>query len=164
MDTKVLIHKWKSRRLIDGTGPYQTSWEGYDKENLLEIASYNDRELFRSLTLKRAVYRATHTSQLDTILENGIDRIDTLNGSKMFWASPFDYKCVEYGGDRKAIMAYDGSKVSLPTEQERMQPGVEKEFQMSGYQHIFKFLTNPLDALIAVILIEPETLRSDNLD
>jgi hypothetical protein len=159
--SKVPIYRWKSRRLVDGTGPHRTSWQGNNKENLSEIASYNDPVLYRALLIRGAVYRTTHASKLDTILEHGIDRTDTLKGSKMFWATPFDYKCVEHGGDRKAIMAYDGSKVAITDENERMQQGVEREFQCRGYQHIYKFLTDPLDALMAVILIEPENLEND---
>lgn len=149
------IHKWYSRNLVDGTGNYVTDWNG-PKEELSDIAEYNDLDLFERLTLKGTVYRSTNASNLNTVLENGIDRLDTLNGSKMFWASPFAYKCVEHGGDRKLIMAYDGSKVVRTTEEERMQPNVEKEFRQEGYAHIYKFLTDPLDALLEVILIEPE--------
>ena len=152
---KIPVHKWKSKNLVDGTGSFVTIWREGEKENLSDISKYNNRELYEDLILSGAVYRSAPVSKLDTILEKGIDRTDTLKTSKMFWASLFAHKCVEYGGDRKAIMAYDGSKVVHTTEEERIQPDVEKEFQCEGYQHIYRFLVNPLDALTAVILIEP---------
>jgi hypothetical protein len=158
--TKIEVHRWKSKNLEDGTGSINTSWVN-GRETLFNIGFYNDRSFIGDLISRNPVYRGTNysDSKLKTILSYGIDRIDTLSTSKMFWGSSSHSECLKHGGDRKLIMAYDPYNVTRTTGEERIEDGVEEEFRYNGNAPIYKFLTDPLEALIAVISIEPAILK-----